>query len=66
MGSRPIVVEAAGEQSDVIWERLAKLFTALSFENPGWQFNLFQGTFQRIFYYETGTFQVRAGTLVHY
>ena len=39
MGSRSIVVEAAREQSDVIWERLAKLFTTLSLENPEYMAN---------------------------
>ena len=39
MGSRSIVVEAAREQSDVIWERLAKLFTTLSLQNPEYMAN---------------------------
>ena len=39
MGSRSVVVEAAREKSDVIWERLAKLFTTLSFENPEYMAN---------------------------
>ena len=34
MGSRSVLVEASKEQSGVIWERLAKLFTTLSPENP--------------------------------
>ena len=34
MGSKSVLVEASKEQSGVIWERLAKLFTTLSLENP--------------------------------
>ena len=34
MGSRSVLIEASKEQSGVIWERLAKLFTTLSPENP--------------------------------
>lgn len=39
MNSRPVVVEAAGEKSDVVWLRLAKLFSTLSLDNPDYLAN---------------------------